>query len=273
MKRTVYLLVLLCFAMTARAGDGVREINQACALAGCFAGDAAGFPVSISTPGSYRLTSDLVVAVDQRAISASAASKPIHLDLGGFAISGPATCTGEPAACTGTGAGTADGVSAGGGNATIRNGTVRGFGNAGVVAGAGSTLEDMVLEQNGDDGFRGSGGGSRRITVRGCRIRQNGNDGMSLAWQDGDGDYGGNLVEDNIVAGNGGDGIRIAGGVVRRNVLISNGGFGIASFSAPETGYADNLLLYNNGGNAQPQVSSDGTQLGTNVCGTDTTCP
>jgi len=42
-------LLVLFLAMPARASDGVLEINQTCAIqTGCFAGDTAGFPVTIS---------------------------------------------------------------------------------------------------------------------------------------------------------------------------------------------------------------------------------
>jgi hypothetical protein len=60
--------ILVCLAVlaapVARAGDGVIEISQSCALAvsGCFAGDAPGFPITITAAAparSFRLTSDL----------------------------------------------------------------------------------------------------------------------------------------------------------------------------------------------------------------------
>jgi hypothetical protein len=42
------------------ASDGQLEINQACAVnTGCFPGDDPGFPVTITQPGSYRLTGNL----------------------------------------------------------------------------------------------------------------------------------------------------------------------------------------------------------------------
>ncbi len=44
---------LLAISGPAHAVDGVLEINQACAVnAGCFAGDTAGFPVTITGAGS-----------------------------------------------------------------------------------------------------------------------------------------------------------------------------------------------------------------------------
>ena len=55
-------ILLLTVVAPALAVDGVREINQACALSGgCSAGDAPGFPVEITTDGSYRLTGNLAV--------------------------------------------------------------------------------------------------------------------------------------------------------------------------------------------------------------------
>ena len=50
-------------APPAFAADGVAEISQTCALAGCFPGDTAGYPVTIdgSAGRSFVLTSDLIV--------------------------------------------------------------------------------------------------------------------------------------------------------------------------------------------------------------------
>jgi hypothetical protein len=38
------------------------------------------------------------------------------------------------------------------------------------------------------------------------------------------------------------------------------------------SGYANNVLNDNNGGNANPQLFG-GVQMGTNICGGDTVCP
>ena len=54
------MALVLLSASPALAVDGVLEINQVCAdKTGCFSGDAAGFPVTIGTAGSYRLTGNL----------------------------------------------------------------------------------------------------------------------------------------------------------------------------------------------------------------------
>jgi hypothetical protein len=92
-------VVLACLgtAAPAVASDGVIEIDQASAeKTGCAAGDAPGFPVTLSLPGSYRLTGDFAVpTADTTAVQLIAG--PATLDLGGFSIRGVA-CSGVPVA-------------------------------------------------------------------------------------------------------------------------------------------------------------------------------
>jgi hypothetical protein len=47
------------------AGDGKLEINQSCIAVGCFPGDTAGFPVTITSSGSYLLTGNLEVHLNR----------------------------------------------------------------------------------------------------------------------------------------------------------------------------------------------------------------
>ena len=75
-------------AAPAAAVDGVTQINQARALAGGVTpGDGAGFPVTISASGGYRLTSDLTVP-DENASAVSITADSVTLDLNGFSIAG-----------------------------------------------------------------------------------------------------------------------------------------------------------------------------------------
>jgi hypothetical protein len=265
------LVAALSIAAPARAGDGVLEINQTCATTtGCFPGDSAGFPVTITDPGSYRLTSNLTLsAANQTAIRFSTTTDPIvTIDLGGFAITGVVTCTGEPAACTGTDGG--EGI-VGGGFSTIRNGTVRGMGAAGIRTGVGSLIENVLAEQNGTTGIQISTGGGRRSIVRGCRVLRNGEDGLGVSYQDGNGNPAGQVITGNLVAGNGGYGIRGQGSTVVGNVVANNLLAGI--FLNGNGGYADNLVFGNNGGNVQDQILNSGDEIGDNLCGNDTNCP
>ncbi len=44
--RSLVLFTFLVLASPALAGDGIVEINAACAAVGCFGGDAAGYPAT-----------------------------------------------------------------------------------------------------------------------------------------------------------------------------------------------------------------------------------
>jgi hypothetical protein len=65
--------------------------------------------------------------------------------------------------------------------------------------------------------------------------------------------------------------------VVAFNTSYENQGVGLASVSEASIGYADNVLWGNNGGDQNPQVSTDvgatALELGNNLCGVDMTCP
>src|SRR5262245_3116596 len=67
-------------------------------------GDAAGFPVTISEPGSYRLNSNLVVT-DASVTVIEITANDVTLDLAGFSIIGPNSCGGTPVVCTMSGGG------------------------------------------------------------------------------------------------------------------------------------------------------------------------
>ncbi len=107
------------------AADGQLEINQACANVGCFAGDGAGLPVSISSPGSYLLTGNLSTA-DVNATVIAVSGSSVTLDLNGFAVIGPVSCTGKPPVCSASGSGIGVSISSSR-SVTVRNGTIRGF--------------------------------------------------------------------------------------------------------------------------------------------------
>ena len=90
LDRTLAVALLAAFlgsTPAARAAEGVIEINEDSVQAG------GGFPVTITGPGSYMLTSNLVVTnANQSALVLS--GNEITLDLRGFALIGPNTCTG-----------------------------------------------------------------------------------------------------------------------------------------------------------------------------------
>ncbi|MDT8450581.1 MAG: right-handed parallel beta-helix repeat-containing protein [Wenzhouxiangellaceae bacterium] len=174
MRRKLFGPFLILVAGSIHAGGGVLEINVACRSAGCFPGDASGAPIQITEPGSYILTSDLSVNVNTTAILIQ--TDDVTLDLNGFTISGPVSCTDDrPTNCNQSGIGI--GIDAGGQtNVTIRNGVVRGMGSAGVVAnGRGARITDLTVSENAGDGLLLSGSGA---LARGVSATLNGASGI-----------------------------------------------------------------------------------------------
>jgi hypothetical protein len=194
-------------AMTAAgpalAVDGVIEINQSRALAGSVtAGDFAGFPVQLNSPGSYRLTSNLNVSANYDGIQVNA--DDVTLDLNGFTI-------------TGGGGLSADGISiASHKNVELRNGTVRGFTRTGVftnlftqyvrvigVTAIGNVIAGIDLQGEGN-------------IIDGCTALNNGS-GMRV--------FDGSLVINSVARGNASFGLSLIGGSgYRSNVLTGNNG-------------------------------------------------
>jgi hypothetical protein len=81
------------------------------------------------------------------------------------------------------------------------------------------------------------------------------------------------VIEGNNVSQNGEDGVRFLSGsqeraVIRGNVISLNGGYGINClwFSC---GFGENVLR----GNTSGEITSSPLEIGTNVCGSNTTCP
>jgi hypothetical protein len=133
----------LAFAVRAAvASDGVIEINQERALAGAINGsplsDPAGYPVTITEPGSYRLSGNLQVPAPLGGIVLE--SEGVSLDLGGFELRGGWSCSCCPVSCSGGGG---IGIRVAAGHARIHDGSIRGFGD-GVVDEVGRTHVERV---------------------------------------------------------------------------------------------------------------------------------
>src|SRR5262245_8298327 len=170
---TVALALLAHFAF---ASDGVLDISQACAtaLTGCFSGDTAGFPVTITRTGSYRLTGNLVIA-DPNVGAIVISTSNVTIDLGGFEISGPVTFTpGVGCSASGGGSGIATvGVIE---NVVVKDGRVRGMGYGGVAISPsfGSRIERVVAEHNCGTGLVVGSTGQ----IIDSQARLNGDDGI-----------------------------------------------------------------------------------------------
>lgn len=179
-------LVLAGLSLNLYAVDGVILIDQNRALAGGVTpGDAPGFPITISQPGSYRLSGDLTVpnaGTDGFVVTADR----VTIDLNGFSIIGPTVCSSFPCSPAGSGTGV-NGSSSG--TITVRNGTIKGMGQFGIYAPNGHPfIEGVHLDGNGASGLN-----------------------MNLG-----------KVIDSSASGNGGDGMIVQLGMVHNNITIGN---------------------------------------------------
>jgi hypothetical protein len=242
------------------AVDGQIAITQAKAMAGGVTpGDAPGFPVTITQPGSYVLSGNLTVPdalTDAIVIGAS----HVTIDLNGFAILGPVDCSGGLDPCAGAPVGGARG---GGGiitsgtqfNITVRNGTIQGMGRDGVaLLGDSHMVEDMHLRSNAGAGvdIRASAdlGGS---IVRNCSAQRNGNRGIYLTI---------GSVTHSVASVNAEEGIRVDSGRMSDNVSNRNR-YGIGGDAAYNGNtFKDNVF----------NITGLGVNLGQNSCN-NAPCP
>jgi hypothetical protein len=186
------LLLPSAFPASARAAEGVIELNQARALAGSpltIPPDAPGFPIEISQPGNYRLTSDLDVPPGANGIELSAAD--VRIDLGGFTIRGPEGCF--PGSCVPATSGSAIIHAFGGGGfrITIRNGSVSGFGGNCIQLRDGGRVEDIRVVMCGGHGIQLRSLFGDPGVAYGNQIENTGGSGLVLE--------GGGLYRDNVI--------------------------------------------------------------------------
>lgn len=182
----------------ATAHGATGEINQRCVPFGCFAGDGPGFPVTISQPGAYRLTSNLDVTgrvpKPENVTAIEIEAENVDLDLDGFQLLGPTRCPGPATPCSPVGMGV--GIFSLGDGSSVHDGSITGFGNAGLML-------------TGD--FR----------VERVHVWNNGREGLFAAF-----DHGGLLVDSALFA-NGGDGAHTGRTiVVTGNIFGENKGAG-----------------------------------------------
>jgi hypothetical protein len=170
------VLVALVSSHPVGAVDGAIEIDQARATAGGITpGDSLGFPVTLSLPGHYRLTSNLFVAGDA-VVGIDVTADNVVLDLNNFMVDCTLHCT------------TGIQAPAPRRNIVVKNGTVNRFPAAGVALGNYSVAEKVSVT--------GSGIGvlvNIASVIRSCVITGNGN-----------GIHTGNasLIESNLVVDN-----------------------------------------------------------------------
>lgn len=232
----------ISFAAPAAAAPDFIEINKARAAQGAINGspllDPPGYPVAITSPGNYRLTSPLDVA-DPNVSAIVVQADGVTIDLNGFTVSGAIDCQGQGAGVScggGSGIGVVAYVDATGDfvrGFVVRRGTVRGFGGGGILAGEDGFIEDVMASGNGAMGISVSAGS----IVRGCIATRNGGAGILAGVA---------LIERSVSRGNRFDGISGTYIAVRDVLAVGNGGDGVEV----QTGPAEivGLTAYANGG-------------------------
>ena len=244
------------------AKAAVVLITQEKAVAGNVTnGDEPGFPVTITTPGSYRLETNLRVVSGSLAHAIQVTASEVTLDLNGFRIEG-----GEFGWM---------GINGLKRNLTVRNGTIRGFVQSGIlIVGAFAVIENMRIEENRGRGILIAGHAGQPphgfAQIKNNIIYGNGMTGI-LCWEH-DPKQAQPVapchVEGNIVANNQQYGIQILSGTVIRNTVSGNRLVGI--IGSEKVGYGFNTVLDNGGaigGNpANPNGSIPGILLGSNAC-------
>ena len=207
---------------------------------GCFAGDGAGFPVTISRSGNYLLTSDLTVSdANTNAIELQGGTASV-LDGNRFGIRGPVVCTPTCGAGTGVGIDAPQNTT----SLSLKNVSVSGFGAAGVrMRSGGISCENSFIIANGGGGVINPAG-ILVVNADGCAFNVNGGPGIQAAavnWiRDSSAFFNqgagidavaaqGAIVEDSEIASNAGNGLALGEEVIVRGCRVrDNAGLGIS---------------------------------------------
>jgi hypothetical protein len=260
---------LALVASTAFAVDGVIEINHASVLAGGITpSDTPGYPATIDTGGSYRLTSNLDVPSTIGVRGITILDGAVTLDLNGFTVLGPGSCTGIPPSCSGDFATVGIEISTSH-PVRILNGALTGlFSAVNVTATTGNQTRSTVLENLAIEGNSGTAvflSGSGASVIRDCQISRNGLVGVDIDLTHP------TLVDGVVFRSNGGTAIDSQGSasLVRNSEFVGNS-TGIRSFFLSNPSSA--LIYGNNHFYANSTNVTGGTQMGLNICVTSA-CP
>jgi hypothetical protein len=232
----------LLLSGVAPASAAIVITHAKAAQGGITAGDTPGYPVTISSPGSFVLGSNLAVPANK--IGIDVRNFDVTIDGAGYRIHGNFR---------------ADvGIQSGFNATTVKNVSVIAFQDGGIVSTAGDWLvvDNVRALLNGGPGVQ---------ALNQAHIRNSsfsGNDGQGVVCDDFC------LVENNVIAGNGASGVLIRSGNVRENTIHSNAGFGINT--SVNAGASENVFTDNNGGGAQ--VGPVVVLFGSNMCRPTASC-
>jgi hypothetical protein len=255
------MALALTLPLLAAAAHAQTTIDQAKALAGNVTpGDAPGYPITISKPGSYMLTSNLDVPFNVNAIIIDAEN--VVLDLNGFEIRSVGVCeriaTSGWVYCSGVTSvptqqqGAYSGVRVNRRYAVVRNGAIAGFHGHGVYSYAGSlSLDGLRVHQNHYHGVLAMGAGNSVTNSHLTLNRENGLYGVSV------------LIDGVVARENGEHGIEVSHGLVSRTMATQNRLQGLYGNGGPNpTSVRHSQFQFNKGAS---EVAGDLVSGGGNV--------
>jgi hypothetical protein len=216
-------LIAALIGPPAFAADDEIPISQEGAIAGGVTpGDAPGFPVTLSTPGRYRLMANLTPTPGADGIVIDADN--VTLDFHGHTLDG--------------GGSGGSGVASGRDSIEIRDGVITGFQYFAIDSRASGKFWAISGMRVVANGLGVTAGAYARVV--GNTIAANNNYGLSCEYC---------LVEGNVVAMNHDDGIDVKAGAVLGNMIAHNRGYGISAYMLAYvlSGYGNNTLINNNG--------------------------
>jgi hypothetical protein len=230
-------LALACAGSTAASEDKFQDLAACFSVSPCLGCQGRKLPIVVDRPGSYRLCRDLVVT-DANTTAILVNADDVTIDLDGHTISGPSAV------------GSGVGISAGSqSNLTVLNGTVRGMGASGIVAGRHARIQGVKAIGNGGYGIEVGTVG----LLTGNLASENGRSGLSGQ------EY--TSFKDNVAHANAHTGIATGCACsVIGNLTTNNGVNGIST--GGWTACVNNTAA----GNAQDQLSGCGDIKGSNVC-------
>jgi hypothetical protein len=248
MRLIAFVAAAAFVSITIPASAGTVLINQTKALnGGITPGDTAGYPITLSVPGSYRLDGNLTVPAGKYGIDIK--SHYVSIDMDGFTLSG-FNSSGAKAAAYGI-YGRAFGI------VSVRHGTITGFKNSGIAIFNNQwVVEDMTITANGGPGIYANSGSYSRFVNNSIFV--NGAGGIICNRYC--------HIEGNNVTGNtAGDGVHVGSGTVLGNTIFANAGFGI--YAVPGSGgvgFGNNTIGENHASGSQ--VFGDLKSLSANAC-------
>jgi len=236
MNRNVLFLALCLVSVSAHAIDGEILITQAKALAGNVTpGDTPGFPVTISKSGKFKLAGDLDVP-DAHSNGITINVPNVEIDLNGFGIYGPNTCTGSPVtSCVNNDA--QYGIISSFADTAVRNGSVAGMSFTGISLGHNSIVENVNVSECAGYGIALQSG-----IVRNVRAHHNLSSGVRVAST--------GVVSGSTIQFNGYGVAVVQDALVTGNSISRNKNYGIVGSAGltSTNGYSNNVLSGNAAG-------------------------